>query len=147
MVNARPSAYKCSECGKDYDYEREADSCCEKKVKDWTDVNVFELKQIHLDLLKQVAIGWDDCEFGAPCIDCKRPYGNSDVLDDMAEIIKLQKKDHWDFDEESWDEKTTDYLIDLHKQTQVALEIVLHCQSFKLGKYKKKDYQDWEFVK
>jgi hypothetical protein len=34
-------------------------------------------------------ITWDDCEFGAPACDCKRPYGNSDVYGDMAEILGL----------------------------------------------------------
>ena len=33
---------------------------------------------------------WDDCEFGAPAIDCKRPYGNSDVYNDIAKILEIK---------------------------------------------------------
>jgi hypothetical protein len=104
---------------------------------------------VHLNLLKRTSISWDDCEYGAPAIDCKRPYGNSDVEDDIAEIIKLPKKDNWDFEEESWSGKSAFYMDDLHKQTKVALQIILHCQTFKLGWYKKRKdgWQEWEFIK
>jgi len=47
----------------------------------------FELKQEHLTLLKKANVGWQDCEFGAPEINPKRPYGNSGVLEDMFEIL------------------------------------------------------------
>lgn len=41
----------------------------------------------HLTLLKESCWSWDDCEFGAPSMDPKRPYGNSDVEDDLAEHL------------------------------------------------------------
>ena len=102
---------------------------------------------MHLDLLKRTCITWNDCEFGAPGIYCKKPYGNSDVIGDIAKIIKLNKKENFDYEEEDWTEKAFDYIEDIHKQTQVALEIILHCQTFRLGRYKKKDFQEWEFIK
>ena len=79
----------------------------------------------------------------------KRPYGNSDVEDDIADIIKMPKKDNWDKNEEMWNDEAQEKLQDIHKETQIALQIILHCQTFKLGKYRKKeDYgQEWEFVK
>jgi len=148
MVEVKPiiEGYRCGKCGKTYSYEYEAQKCCEKKKINWEDVKEFELKQIHLDLLKRVEIDWDDCEFGAPYIDPKRPYGNSDVFDDIAEIIKLKKKENYDYNEEDWKEESMDYMEDLHKQTQIVLEIILHCQSFKLGKYKKVKYGEWKFI-
>jgi len=30
---------------------------------------------------------WYGCETGAPGLDCKRPYGNSDVEGDVCEIL------------------------------------------------------------
>lgn len=40
----------------------------------------------HLALLPQLWFEYDDsCEFGAPCVDPKRPYGNSDVYGDLLE--------------------------------------------------------------
>jgi len=141
-------SYRCGKCGKDYKIKSSAEECCEKKVTDWEDVDEFELKQVHLDLLKEANIHWWDCEFGAPCVDPKRPYGNSNVLGDMAEILKIMKKDNYDYVEGDWKEDKSDYMADLHKQTQVAIEIILQTQSFKLGTYKRKDgYGDyWELI-
>lgn len=141
-------SYRCGKCRKSYPREEDAENCCKKKRIDWESVTEFELKQVHLDLLKETNIQWDDCEFGAPEIDPKRPYGNSNVEDDIADIIKLSKSNNWNEEEEQWTEKAFDYMEDLHRQTQIALEIVLHCQSFKLGKYKKLDvYSDkWVYV-
>ena len=48
---------------------------------------LFELTEEHIKLLRQMCVSWDDCEFGAPAIDCKRPYGNSDVYSDIAKIL------------------------------------------------------------
>lgn len=146
MVDAKAiiTGYECNKCHKKYTFQTEANHCCEKKVINWEFAYEFELKQVHLDLLKEAWVSWDSCEFGAPEIDCKRPYGNSDVYDDIAEIIHLNKKDNWNYNEEEWTDEATDYMLDLHKQTQIALQIVLHTQSFKLGKYIKKDYK-WIF--
>ena len=98
--------------------------------------------------MKEFYVEWDNCEFGAPGIDPKRPYGNSDVIDDMARIIKLPKKGNYDYEEECWNKKASDKLKDLHRQMQVALQIILSCQSFKPGLYKRKDNysKDWKFV-
>lgn len=38
-----------------------------------SDDQVFTLTDEHLTLLRAAYIGWEDCEFGAPAIDCKRP--------------------------------------------------------------------------
>ena len=143
--------YNCSFCGKKYNRKDEALECEKrhKKERAFDNMKEFELKQHHLDLLKETSISWDNCEYGAPAIDCKRPYGNSDVEDDMAEIIKFPKKGNWDKNEEMWNEEASERLSDLHKETQIALQIVLHCQTFKLGKYKllEDGWQKWEFVK
>jgi len=52
---------------------------------------IFEVKKEHLALLKRMCVGWQNCEFGALEIDPKRPYGNSDVLQDMIEIIGMEQ--------------------------------------------------------
>ena len=138
--------YRCGKCNKGYLNEEDAESCCEKVRIDWERADMFELKQIHLDLLKETYIYWNSCEFGAPGIYCKKPYGNSDVENDIAEIIKLKKKGNFNYEEEEWNEKAYDYMKDLHAQTQIALEIILHCQTFRLGRYKKKNYREWTFI-
>lgn len=41
----------------------------------------------HLTLLKESCWDWNESEFGAPTMDGKRPYGNSDVEADLAEHL------------------------------------------------------------
>lgn len=45
------------------------------------------ITQQHLDLLKQAYISEYECEFGGWGLDCKRPFGNSDVIGDILEIL------------------------------------------------------------
>jgi hypothetical protein len=41
----------------------------------------------HITLIRNAYWRWEDCEHGAPAIDCKRPFGNSDVAGDLAELL------------------------------------------------------------
>lgn len=47
----------------------------------------MEITNDHLKLLEKVYWQWQDAEYGAPEIDPKRPYGNSDVENDIAELL------------------------------------------------------------
>ena len=95
----------------------------------------FILKKEHLDLLTNAYVSWFDCEYGAPAIDCKRPYGNGDVADDMREILNSENLS----DEEC---------RKLHNETEIALQIVLmNINNVQLGKYTINGYgKDWKFV-
>jgi hypothetical protein len=92
----------------------------------------FTITEQHLKLLQHAYVGWDDCEFGAPEIDCKRPYGNSDVLGDMADILygKLPADA-----KEKVVESTQDFLYKLHKDLEMVLQICLVTQKFEAGTY------------
>lgn len=90
----------------------------------------FEIKKEHLQLLKEVYVRWWDCEHGAPAIDCKRPYGNSLVELDIAEILG------WDIDEEEGLTAEQELLAsNLHEETETALQIILSTQKFETGVY------------
>jgi hypothetical protein len=108
----------------------------------------FTLTEEHIKLLSNACISWDDCEFGAPSIDPKRPYGNSDVIGDIAEILGLKdKKNVCPHCGESLDTLDEERLHKLHKETQIALQIILYTKSFVLGRYVKKDYgEKWKPV-
>lgn len=96
----------------------------------------FNLTKNHIRLLKHAYVGWDNCEFGAPSIDCKRPYGNSDVLDDMKKIILSG------LDEEAYEaigDKLDDWLMNLHAELKIALQIVLVTGKFEPGVYEQKE--------
>jgi hypothetical protein len=94
----------------------------------------FELKEEHLKLLRNMSVGWNCCEFGAPVIDCKKPYGNSCVHEDMAKILGI--KGFEDSEEEiHFSEEQVELMNNLHKETEVALQIVLSTGKFEPGTY------------
>lgn len=90
----------------------------------------FELLPEHLLLLNSMYVGWQHNAFGAPEIDPKRPYGNSDVYMDMVEILGVDLTaydDHYldpDYDGELPPELVRQLDI-LHDGTQLALQLLL----------------------
>lgn len=103
------------------------------------DNETFILTEDHLKLLQRAIIGWEDCEYGAPSIDCKRPYGNSSVAIDICEILG------WDFDDEDGPtDEQRDAADNIHRETQTALQIVLlHLHiGIKPGTYMRRETYD-----
>ena len=48
----------------------------------------FEVTEDHLKLVQRMYWQWDDHAYdGAPAVGLKRPYGNSDVMYDIAQIL------------------------------------------------------------
>jgi len=101
---------------------------------------LFELKEEHIKLLRHMYVRWDDCEFGAPSIDCKRPYGNSRVHKDIAKILGI--KGIIIDDEEIFSQEQINLMNKLHKETEIALQIVLITGEFRSGEYIADDYLD-----
>jgi hypothetical protein len=97
-------------------------------------VTEFTVTEDHLKLLRRAYVGWDDCEFGAPAIDCKRPYGNSDVLNDMTEILGTPDEECRDEEGEILPDAEA-ALTRLHAETGVALQIALATGEFRTGRY------------
>lgn len=98
----------------------------------------FEVLEDHLKLLRRAYVSWNDCEFGAPSIDCKRPYGNSSVHQDIAEILDITPAtvdgDYGEFSEGQYDQ-----MEKLHKETETVLQIILATGRMKPGVYVKND--------
>ena len=97
-------------------------------------VRDFTVTDEHLRLLRRAYITWDDVEFGAPGTDPKRPYGNSNVYGDIAEIL--------DVPESKWADEDLNPLLDaewrflrLHVETAIALQIALATGEFRTGRY------------
>jgi len=108
---------------------------------------VFTLKESHIHLLSCMFVDWTHDEFGAPCIDPKRPYGNGDVLIDMARILGIEI----DKDEDGCDAVSFDVASDLealHFELETALQVVLRTKSFVPGRYECEPYSGdiWELV-
>lgn len=104
-----------------------------------SDMERFTLTQQHIDLLRRASVGWNTCESGAPAIDCKRPYGNSYVYGDIAEILgikpELEEEEEWFSDEQC------ELMEMIHKQTEKALQIILVTGRMEAGSYVADKYQ------
>lgn len=99
----------------------------------------FILTSDHLKLIRNMYVGWQDCEFGAPEIDPKRPYGNSYVVGDIHCILEGGHED-----DDLTDEQIEEY-EKLHRETQTALQIILTTGKFETGSYMCKPYStDWK---
>lgn len=105
-------------------------------------MKTFNLLPEHITLLRNSYTSWGDCEFGAAGIDPKRPYGNSDVIVDMYELLYPEEKGS----DGNYDSDTIAWLEQLHKETETALQIVLRTGKFKPGKYQARFFYDWEYV-
>jgi len=106
-------------------------------------VTDFTVTEEHLKLLRRAQVDWNDCEFGAPAIDGKRPYGQySYVIADMAEILGIP--------DEQWSDSEGEPLPDaeeafmkLHAETGIVLQIALTTGEFRAGRYLREGYGHW----
>lgn len=97
----------------------------------------FTLTEDHIKLVRSFNVSWQRCETGAPEIDPKRPYGNSSVAEDVAEILG------WEYEEDDYDgmpEALRDKALELHYETGTALQIILSTGSFEPGDYVSESY-------
>ncbi len=102
----------------------------------------FKLTENHIKLLQRAYVSWEYCETGAPSIDCKRPYGNSYVPGDIHKILTGTEEEF-----ELTDEQENEYL-NLHTETETALQIILHTKSFVPGTYQAEEYDiNWKLIK
>lgn len=108
----------------------------------------FDLTEAHITLLRKANVTWDNCEYGAPGIDTKRPYGNSSGIE-----IGIANLLGWDLfvdqDEEAHlTREQFDRARQIHEETLIALQIVLRTGSFATGTYTRPDVygSKWEPV-
>jgi len=73
---------------------------------------------------------------GAPQIDPKRPYGNGDVVADVADIIGIEMPD--DEDDEKYC-SVADEMYSLHLDMETVLQIIVDTMQIKEGKYSRDD--------
>ena len=104
----------------------------------------FEVLEDHLKLLRRAVVSWDDCEFGAPAIDCKRPYGNSSVYKDIGEILSIKPE----LEDERFSASQQARMNQLHRETKTVLQIILASGLFCAGTFvTSSDYStDWRLI-
>lgn len=99
------------------------------------------LTPYHIKLINKMWVDWRHGETGAPGIDSKRPYGNSNVAKDVADILDVEGEEE-DF---NLSEKQESKMLEFHHETQQALQIVLSSKSFEPGIYFGK-HTKWELI-
>jgi hypothetical protein len=94
----------------------------------------FEVTEDHLKLVRSFYIGWEDsCYEGAPAVGVKRPYGNSDVVEDVIEILGWddpRTDDNYDIPEDLYDRA-----MSIHRETERVLQILTENLSIQPGVY------------
>lgn len=107
----------------------------------------FTVNENHLRLLKNMYVSWDDCEFGAPQINPKRPYGNSDVEGDIAEILGLELFEDA-YGEKHISKEQNIYINKIHKEMETVLQILVCNLSIQVGQYECQKYcSKWNLIK
>lgn len=107
-----------------------------KQAENLNDIKgkIFEVTEDHLKLLKHSHIIWRASEYGAPAIDPKRPYGNSSVESDIAEILEWGKYDN-------------ERAEKIHRELETVLQIVLVTQTFQPGLYNLRNEYTTDWIK
>lgn len=99
----------------------------------------FTLTEEHIKLLQAMWVDWQD---GAPAIEPKRPYGNSDVPGDIHELLTGESVDN---DVVVLNREQRDRYLALHRETETALQVVLRAGSFEPGDYVCETYKgNWQ---
>lgn len=106
----------------------------------------FTVTRDHIKLVRGLQIEWNentDCSLGVPSANGKRPYGNSDVATDVAELIKLDFVD----EEKGLTKQQEKYCFQLHRDMETVLQIVLYTGKFKTGDYECEEYtSEWKRI-
>ena len=104
----------------------------------------FTVTDEHLRLLRRGLVSWYSAEFGAPGLDPKRPYGNSGVFGDIAEILDVPDSEWMEPDDELNPDAEWRFLR-VHAETGIALQIALAGGEFRAGQYVRgDDYNNWQ---
>jgi hypothetical protein len=106
----------------------------------------------HIKLLQSSYFDFWNSECGGIHQDTRRPYGNSDHLKDICEILKIDRKLDVGASKATedicWDGKQEKELEQFHRELPVALTIILKTKSFKPGLYQAdRDEENWKWVK
>ncbi len=101
----------------------------------------FAVTDEHLRLLRRAYVFWDEAEFGAPSINPKRPYGNSNVYADIAEILDVPDTE-WTDEQLKPPPDARWRFLRLHVETAIALQIALATGEFRTGRYVRDDKWD-----
>ncbi|KKM21874.1 hypothetical protein LCGC14_1631070 [marine sediment metagenome] len=102
----------------------------------------FIVTEQHIKLLGHLWIRWEltAYEHGVPCVDSKRPYGNSGILDAIIDILDLPYNEDLD----GYSDELESSIRKLHHETLICMQILVRNASIELGEYvADKHDQNW----
>lgn len=111
--------------------------------------NIFTVTEEHLKLLQNMYVSWFDCEYGAPSIDPKRPYGNSSVEHDIIEILGWEVSEAVKNGEDDIPNELYSRCANIHREMKTVLQILVSNLSIVSGKYlltSKYDSTSWRYM-
>lgn len=86
--------------------------------------NLIKITKDHLKLLKKAYWDHNEMEYGAPWINPKRPYGNSDVEEDIAEILGWKLFEDRD-GEVHLSKEQSDMAYKLHRELVLVIQQII----------------------
>ncbi len=101
----------------------------------------FTITEQHLKLIKEM---WLVPQTKCPMVDYIRPYGNSDMLGDIAYILGLPAAKEGVFSNDQ-----TLYMETLHSECTTVLQICMALLKFEIGTYQQINQHDsraWEKI-
>ena len=110
----------------------------------------FTVTEEHIKLLKNSYISWNDGEFGAAGINTKKPYGNGNVLSDLAELLDIPNNKRHEDDDAYYKPQDLERIENVHREIETVLQIlVTNCtDGLKTGTYIKDEYGvSWKFFR
>ena len=110
----------------------------------------FTVTEDHIKLLRRTYISYDDwTEFGAPCVNPKRPYGNSMPINDIAEILEWEPALDEDELGSKYDDVFDEYHdrgMKLHKEMETVLQILVrNPEGIEPGEYRTSSPYDVDY--
>jgi len=98
----------------------------------------------HVKLIRELGVGWDNAYFGSPSIDPKRPYGNSLVFHDIAEILGIVPNTDTDDGYMTFSNTQKEYMTNIHRELQYVIQIGFQFGRFVKGEYTTTDNVSWD---
>lgn len=107
-------------------------------------VRRLTVAQHHLAIIQRLNWTWSGGDYGAVGVDVKRPLGNSDLFDDVGDVLGLSPGvDQWG--DPHWSEFERQTIAAAFAEACVAVEILSERLSLEPGQYIKRGYSaKWE---
>ncbi len=103
----------------------------------------FEIVPEHLKLLSCLHV---DRSSNVPVFDYKKPYGNENILSDIADILNAEPSyfdDNYSPPKKIYSRAQNEFFNQLHSDLWIVLQIVLSTKNFSAGKYCRSNQWDW----